>query len=132
MNPFTLEGKVALVTGGGRGIGATIAKVFAEAGASVAVTARTGAEVDAIAGEIRQAGGRAVGIPADLFDVDQLATIVDRTTSEFGGVDVLVNNAGAGGSPSFVDTRIADLEKSYHLMVSVPFELTRLALPSML
>lgn len=132
MNPFTLEGKVALITGGGRGIGATIAKVFAEAGASVAVTARTGAEVEAIAGEIRAEGGTALGIPADLFDVDQLPGIVERTVSEMGGIDVLVNNAGAGGSPSFVDTRIADLEKSYHLMVSVPFELTRLALPSML
>jgi 7-alpha-hydroxysteroid dehydrogenase len=121
-----------VITGGGRGIGATIAKVFAEAGASVVVTARTGAEVEAVAAEIRQAGGTAIAVEADLFDVDQLPAIVDRAVEEFGGVDVLVNNAGAGGSPAFVDTRIADLERAFHLMASVPFELTRLALPSML
>jgi 7-alpha-hydroxysteroid dehydrogenase len=132
VNAFSLEGKVALVTGGGRGIGATIAKVFAESGASVAVTARTASEVEAVASEVRDAGGTAIGIPADLFDVDQLPGIVERTIAELGGVDVVVNNAGAGGSPAFVDTRIADLEHSFHLMVSVPFELTRLALPSML
>lgn len=132
MNPFSLEGKVAVVTGGGRGIGATIAKVFAEAGASVAVTARTPAEVERVAAAIRAEGGTAIPIPADLFDVEQLPGIIERTIGELGGIDVLVNNAGAGGSPAFVDTRIADLERSYHLMVSVPFELTRLALPSML
>ena len=132
MNPFTLEGKVALVTGGGRGIGATIARVFAEAGAAVAVTARTAAEVDGVADQIRSTGGTAVPIAADLFDVEQLPGIVERTVDELGGVDVVVNNAGAGGSPSFVDTRISHLEHSFHLMVSVPFELTRLALPSML
>lgn len=132
MNPFSLEGKVALVTGGGRGIGATIARVFADFGASVAVTARTGSEVDEVASQINAAGGHAVAITADLFDVDQLAPIVEHTVREFGGIDVLVNNAGAGGSPLFVDTRIADLQRAFHLMVAVPFELARLALPHML
>ena len=132
MNPFTLEGKVAIVTGGGKGIGATIAKVFSEFGASVVVTARTGSEVEEVAAGIRAHGGTAIGVQADLFDIDQLPGIVDRAVDEFGGVDVLVNNAGAGGSPSFVDTRVADLERSFRLMVSAPFELTRLALPSML
>ena len=132
MNAFTLEGKIALVTGGGRGIGATIARVFSEAGAAVAVTARTASEVEAVATEIQEAGGRAVAIPADLYDVDQLPGIIDQTVGAFGGLDVLVNNAGAGGSPSFVDTRIDDLQKSFHLMVAVPFELARLALPYLL
>jgi 7-alpha-hydroxysteroid dehydrogenase len=132
MNVFSLKGKVALITGGGRGIGATIARVFSETGADVAVTARTAAEVEAVASEIRAAGGRAIAIPADLFDVDQLPGIIEKTVGEFGGLDILVNNAGAGGSPLFVDTRIADLQKSFHLMVSVPFELTRLGLPHML
>ena len=132
MNTFTLEGKIALVTGGGRGIGATIARVFSEAGAAVAITARTASEVEAVAAEIQASGGRAVAIPADLYDVDQLPGIIDQTVDAFGGLDVLVNNAGAGGSPPFVDTRIEDLQKSFHLMVAVPFELARLALPYML
>ena len=99
MNAFTLEGKIALVTGGGRGIGATIARVFSEAGAAVAVTARTASEVEAVAAEIQEAGGRAVAIPADLYDVDQLPGIIDQTVGAFGGLDVLVNNAGAGRIP---------------------------------
>jgi 7-alpha-hydroxysteroid dehydrogenase len=132
VNPFTLEGKVAIVTGGGKGIGATIAKVFSEFGASVVVTARTAAEVEEVAAGIRDSGGRAIGVAADLMDLDQLPGIVERTVDEFGGIDVLVNNAGAGGSPSFVDARAADLERSFRLMVSAPFELTRLSLPSML
>jgi 7-alpha-hydroxysteroid dehydrogenase len=132
MNAFTLEGKIALVTGGGRGIGATIARVFTDAGAAVAVTARTASEVEAVATEIQEAGGRAIAIPADLGDIDQLPGIIDQTVGAFGGLDVIVNNAGAGGSPSFVDTRIEDLLRSFHLMVAVPFELARLALPHML
>jgi 7-alpha-hydroxysteroid dehydrogenase len=131
-NPFTLEGKVALITGGGRGIGATIAKVFSEAGAAVALTARTTEQVEEVAGEIRAAGGPAIALTADLYDADTLPAVVEATIGEFGGIDVLVNNAGAGGSPSFVDTRIDDLQKSFMLMVASPFELTRLALPSML
>lgn len=132
MNVFSLEGKIALITGGGRGIGATIARVFSAAGAHVAVTARTASEVEGIAAEIRDAGGHAASIPADLFDVEQLSRIIDQTEEAFGGIDILVNNAGAGGSPLFVDTRIEHLQRSFHLMVAVPFELARLALPSML
>jgi 7-alpha-hydroxysteroid dehydrogenase len=129
---FTLEGKVALITGGGRGIGATIARVFSEAGAAVAVTARTGSEVEEVAAEIRDAGGRAIGIATDLFDAEQLPGAIDRTVEAFGGIDVLVNNAGAGGSPLFVDTRIEHLQKAFQLMVAAPFELARLALPHMI
>jgi 7-alpha-hydroxysteroid dehydrogenase len=132
MNAFSLEGKVALITGGGRGIGATIARVYAEYGAKVVITARTATEVEAVAAEIRAAGGEAIGIAADLFDVSQLAGIVDTTIATFGGIDILVNNAGAGGSPPFLDTRIETMQRSYHLMVLVPFELARLAAPSML
>src|SRR5665213_1070728 len=123
MNAFSLEGKVALITGGGRGIGATIARVYSEAGASVAVTARTVTEVESVSSAIRDAGGRSIGIPADLFDVEALPGVIDQVIEEFGALDVLVNNAGSGGSPLFVDTRIEHLQHSFHLVVAAPFEL---------
>ena len=132
MNPFTLEGKVAIITGGGRGIGAGIARVFSEAGAAVALTARTLAQVEEVAEEIRAAGGRALPIQADLYDNAQLPAVIDKTVAEFGGIDVLVNNAGAGGSPPFMETRIKDMQAALQLMVLAPFELARLAAPSML
>jgi 7-alpha-hydroxysteroid dehydrogenase len=132
MNPFTLEGKVAIITGGGRGIGAGIARVFSEAGAAVALTARTLEQVEEVAAEINAAGGRALPIQADLYDNSQLPAVIDKTIAEFGGIDVLVNNAGAGGSPSFMDTRVEHMQAAMQLMVFAPFELARLAAPSML
>jgi 7-alpha-hydroxysteroid dehydrogenase len=132
MNPFTLEGKVALITGGGRGIGATIAQVFAEFGASVAVTARTSSDVEGVAKAIEATGGHALPIAADIVDFDQLPSVVERTVDAFGGLDIVVNNAGAGGSPLFVDTRIERLRHALDLMVSSPFELVRVALPHLL
>jgi 7-alpha-hydroxysteroid dehydrogenase len=127
-----LAGKVALITGSGRGIGAGIARMFAEAGAAVALTARTASEIDAMAAELRAAGARAVAIPCDLNDIDALPQLVERTVAELGGLDVLANNAGGGTSPAFVDTTVAEIEKHFHLIVSVSFELSRLALPHML
>lgn len=132
MNPFSLEGKVAIITGGGRGIGAAIARAYAKAGAAVAITARTMSEVEAVAAEIRAEGGRALPIEADLYDAGQYPPIIEKTVAEFGGIDILVNNAGAGGSPLFVDTRLEHMQKAYQLIVLAPFELSRLALSYML
>ena len=132
MNAFSLEGKVAIITGGGRGIGAGIAKVFADAGAAVALTARSLDQVETVAEEIVAAGGRALPIAADLYDNSQLPAVIDKTVAEFGGIDVLVNNAGAGGSPLFMDTRVEHMQAAFQLMVLAPFELARLAAPSML
>jgi 7-alpha-hydroxysteroid dehydrogenase len=106
-----------------------MARVFATAGAAVAVTARTTAEVETVAEAIQRAGGRAVAVTADLGDTTQLAGVIDRTVAELGGLDILVNNAGGGVSPPFVDTRIEHLEEAFHINVAVPFELSRLALP---
>jgi 7-alpha-hydroxysteroid dehydrogenase len=129
---FSLTGKVALVTGGGRGIGAAIAHAFAAAGAAVAVTARTQSDIAAVAAEIAAAGGRALAFPADVNDVERLPELVAATVEELGGLDVLVNNAGGEVSPSFLETRVEDLEAALHFNVSVPFELSRLAVPHLL
>jgi 7-alpha-hydroxysteroid dehydrogenase len=131
-NGFSLEGKVALVTGSGRGIGEGMARKFAEAGAAVAVTARTSTEIEAVAADIRAAGGRAVPIRCDISDASQLPGLVEQTVAELGGLDILVNNAGGGMSPAFVDTGYELLEEHFHLIVAMSFELSRLALPHLL
>lgn len=90
-----LEGKRALITGGGRGIGRAIALKFAGEGADVAVVARTSSEIDAVADEIREKGRRALAIPCNVGDSRAVDEAVQRAGRELGGVDVLVANAGA-------------------------------------
>jgi 7-alpha-hydroxysteroid dehydrogenase len=133
MSQFSLDGKVALITGGGRGIGAGIARAFADSGAAVALTARTAEQLDATADEIRAEGGTALTLPADITDLTQLPELVDRTVTELGGIDTLVNCAGGGDMWSpFLDTNVDVLEEAFHFNVSVPFELSRLCVPHLL
>jgi NAD(P)-dependent dehydrogenase (short-subunit alcohol dehydrogenase family) len=87
-------GKVALVTGGGRGIGQAIALGFAREGASVAVNAAHLSTAEETAQQIRQAGGTAIAIQANVADEEQVKAMVDRVVKEFGTIDILVNNAG--------------------------------------
>jgi 7-alpha-hydroxysteroid dehydrogenase len=129
---FSLEGKVALITGSSRGIGKGIATVLAEAGAAIAVIGRTASEVEATAAEIRDAGGSAKAFPIDVNDASKLPVLVEAVAGEFGGIDILINNAGGATSSAFVDTTIEELERHFHLIVSVSFELARLALPHLL
>jgi len=91
---FSVEGKVAIVTGAGRGIGKAIALVLAEAGADITVVARTREQIERTAEEIRQSGRKALAIPADVTKEDNVNEVVERTLSQFGKVDILVNNAG--------------------------------------
>jgi 7-alpha-hydroxysteroid dehydrogenase len=129
---FLLTDKVAVITGGGKGIGAATADAFAEAGADVVVTARTKEDVEQVAERVRSHGRRALAIPGDVNDLGFLAELVDTTVSELGGIDVLVNNAGGSVSKPLLDTTVRDLEGSFHFNVSSPFELVRLVVPHML
>jgi NADP-dependent 3-hydroxy acid dehydrogenase YdfG len=94
LDAFRLDGKVAIVTGAGRGIGASIARTFADAGANVVLAARTKEQLDEVAVDVRGFGREALVIPADVNENDVLEDIVARTVAELGRIDILVNNAG--------------------------------------
>ena len=93
-SPFDLCGRVAIVTGASRGIGRAIALGFAEAGADVAVAARTEGDLETLAKEIDAAGRKAVVVPTDVRDRAAIQAMFDRTVEELGRLDILVNNAG--------------------------------------
>ncbi len=94
LDRFSLKGKVAIVTGAGRGIGQGIAAAFAEAGADVVCTARTASQIEAVATQIRQMGQRALAVPCDMREGEQIQAMVNRAAEDFGRIDILVNNAG--------------------------------------
>jgi len=100
---FALTDKVAIVTGGGTGIGRAIALGFAQAGADVVVTARTAANIEDAAAKIRDEGRKALAVPADVREVEQVANMLHKTMDLFGRVDILVNNAGGTSFTSVLD-----------------------------
>jgi NAD(P)-dependent dehydrogenase (short-subunit alcohol dehydrogenase family) len=91
---FSLDGKVALVTGGSRGIGEAAAVTLARAGADVAVSSRKLPDLERVAGEVEKLGRRAVAVAAHVGRMDQIQPLVDRVVDELGSLDILVNNAG--------------------------------------
>jgi len=93
---FRLDGKVGLITGGGRGIGRAIATAFSQAGAAVVVAARTDEEIRAAADEMTASGGRAMAVHCDVLDRGQVLAMVAEVETKFGRIDILVNNAGGG------------------------------------
>jgi NAD(P)-dependent dehydrogenase (short-subunit alcohol dehydrogenase family) len=97
-----LQGKVVIMTGGGRGIGRAAALAMAREGAAVVVAARTTSEINQVAGAINAEGHSAMAVTADVTKPDQVRSLVDRTLETFGRIDVLVNNAGAPGRPALV------------------------------
>lgn len=129
---WQLTDRVVVVTGAGKGIGAAIATTCAGAGADLVITARTEGDLQAVADRVREHGRRCLVVPGDVNDLDFLADLVDRTVTEFGHLDVVVNNAGGSVSRPVLETSIRDLERAFHFNVSVPFELTRLAVPHLL
>jgi 7-alpha-hydroxysteroid dehydrogenase len=132
LDRFKLEGKVAIVTGAGRGIGAGIALAFAEAGADVALGARTMSEVEGVAAQVRALGRRAIALPCDVMQRAQLEALVEQTQKELGRIDLVVNNAGGAPWTPFLKTSERAFEEAYRFNVTSAFLLTRLAVPHML
>lgn len=127
---FGLGGQVAVVTGAGAGIGRGIARRFAEAGASVAVSDRTIDGARAVADEIKSAGGSAIALACDVTSEDALTALVRDTNEAFGKITLLVNNAGGGGPKPF-DMPIGDFTWQYQLNVYSVFRLSQLCVPHM-
>lgn len=125
---FGLEGRVAVVTGAGRGIGEGIAKVLSGAGAAVVCAARRTAEIERVASEIREAGGRAIAVTTDVTDEAAVEALADAALAEWGRIDVWVNNAG--GSP--VQAPLTELPESewratFELNLTAVWTCTRVA-----
>jgi len=127
-----LEGKIALITGGSRGIGAAIAKRLAADGANVAITYTKGTDAAAsVVKEIERAGGRAIAIQADGADADASKAAVEKTVATFGRLDVLVNNAGTAVPKRFEETTLEELDRVIDINVRGTFIATRAALKHM-
>ncbi len=131
-NLFSLENKVAIVTGASKGIGEAIARGLAQAGAKVVVSSRKQDAVDDVAKSIAADGGAALGVAAHMGEPEQIQQLVDRTVMEFGGVDILVNNAAI--NPVFGSTIDADpgvMQKMLDVNVKGYFLAIQKCVPSM-
>lgn len=129
---FRVDGKVAVITGAGRGIGAATALALAEAGADVALTSRTDSQLEAVAEQVRALGRRAFVFPADVIENEQIEAFVAAAVEEFGGIDIVINNAGGTPPRPFTATSAGYLERAFHFNVTTAFVMTKAALPSML
>jgi NAD(P)-dependent dehydrogenase (short-subunit alcohol dehydrogenase family) len=135
MSSRQLEGKVALITGAGRGIGRAIALGYASEGASIAAVSRTAAELDSLVAEVKALGERAAAFPADLTDSQVPQRLVSEAAERFGGLDILVNNAGIGTAQS--PRPVKDFDDGYwnrtlQLNLTAPYLLCKAVLPMFL
>src|ERR1700676_4833284 len=127
-----LAGKVALVTGGSRGIGAAIAKRLAADGARVAITyAKDTNAASSVVKAIEGAGGKAIAIQADAVDAEAIKGAVQKTVAAFGGIDVLVNNAGTAIPKTFEETTLEELDRLFDINVRGVMVATQAALKHM-
>jgi NAD(P)-dependent dehydrogenase (short-subunit alcohol dehydrogenase family) len=127
-----LEGRVAIVTGGGQGIGRAISLALADAGASVVVAARNREAIGAVEAEIRARGGNALAVPADVTRASDIDAMVATARARLGPIDVLVNNAGiAGPTANVEDVSEAEWDEVMRVNLTGPFRCCRAVVPEM-
>jgi 3-oxoacyl-[acyl-carrier protein] reductase len=132
MTTTNLAGRIALVTGGSRGIGAAIVRALAEAGATVAINYRERAgEADALVKDISGADGRAIAIAADVSQTGAVVAMVERVTSQLGPIDILVNNAGIAITRGVDDLTEEDFDRTISVNLKSAFLVTQAVLPGM-
>ncbi len=131
LDAFRLDGRSAIVTGAGKGIGRTIALSFAEMGARVVCVARSEADIEKTAEEARSFGTEAIAVRCDVSSEEELENLVQKTADEFGGIDMVINNAGGGGQGyGPVDSvTMSQFEDSMRLNLSSAYTLIHLCMP---
>lgn len=131
LNTFSLQGKTAIVTGAGKGIGQSIALTFARAGANIVCVARTQADLDAVAQMAEEYGVKAKGISCDVKDESSLQAMVRDVLETFGRIDILVNNAGGARPGPALSVTSEQLNQDFDFNVTAAFNLSRLVVPHM-
>ena len=132
LDRFKVDGKAAVVTGAGRGLGAASAIALAEAGADVLISARTEDQLKDIAARIEKTGRKAVIVAADLSDLDATAKLADKAAEAFGRLDIVVNNVGGYMPRPFTNTKPRHLASAFAFNVETAHALTQAALPHLL
>lgn len=127
-----LQDKVALVTGGGRGIGRAICLAFAREGAHLVIAARTTAEIEEVVQEVRALGQRALAVPCDISDEEQVRDMVEGALEAFSRLDILVNNAGIQIRASVVEMKVEDWDAVINVNLRGAFLCTKYVLPEMI
>ncbi len=129
---FRLDGKIAIVTGAGRGIGAATARAMGEAGANVVLASRTAEQLEAVAADVRAFGGQALVVPTDVNENANIEALAHATIEEFGRIDIVVNNAGGTPPRPFLDTSPGYFERAFHFNTTTAFVLSKAAVPHMI
>ena len=126
---FDIEGRVAIITGGSRGIGRSIAHGFAAKGAKVVISSRKADMCDKVVAEITSDGGDALAVPGHMGDLDDIKTLVQATVDHYGGIDIIVNNAANALAQDFGSITPEAWEKSFDVNLRGPVFIVQEALP---